>query len=94
MRQRFDLALIYRRARDRFRRYQIDGQPPMPLPETCPVTLDELMTKAVTEFCGGRCARCPDSHRPAFQLSGREVRVNPRPSDDQLLRHLVRAREK
>ena len=43
MRQRFDLALIYRRARHRFPK-QIDGQPPLPLPETCPVTLDELMT--------------------------------------------------
>jgi aminoglycoside 6'-N-acetyltransferase I len=44
MRQRFDLALIYRRARDRFP-LQIDGQPPRLLPDTCPVTLDELMTE-------------------------------------------------
>ena len=42
MRQRLDLALIYRRARHRFPP-QIDGQPPLPLPETCPVTLDELL---------------------------------------------------
>ena len=44
MRQRFDLALIYRRARHRFP-LQIDGQPPRVLPDTCPVTLDELMTE-------------------------------------------------
>jgi hypothetical protein len=23
----------------------IDGQPPLPVPETCPVTLDELLTE-------------------------------------------------
>jgi hypothetical protein len=44
MRQRLDLALIYRRARHRFPQ-QIDGQPPLLLPDTCPVTLDELMTE-------------------------------------------------
>ena len=43
MRQRLDLALIYRRARHRFPK-QIDGQPPLPLPETCPVTIDELLS--------------------------------------------------
>jgi hypothetical protein len=43
MRQRLDVALIYRRARHRFPQ-QIDGQPPLPLPESCPVTLDELLT--------------------------------------------------
>ena len=42
MRQRLDLAMIYRRARHRFPQ-QIDGQPPLPLPENCPVTLDELL---------------------------------------------------
>ncbi|HVC60232.1 MAG TPA: DUF29 domain-containing protein [Acetobacteraceae bacterium] len=44
MRQRLDLALICRRARHRFPR-QIDGQPPLPLPETCPMMLDELLTE-------------------------------------------------
>jgi Domain of unknown function DUF29 len=43
MRQRLDLALIYRRARHRFPP-QTDGQSPLPLPDTCPATLDELMT--------------------------------------------------
>jgi hypothetical protein len=43
MRQRLDVALIYRRARHRFPQ-QIDRQPPLPLPESCPVTLDELLT--------------------------------------------------
>jgi hypothetical protein len=42
MRQRLDLALIYRRARHRFPQ-QIDGQAPLALPETCPVTMDELL---------------------------------------------------
>jgi hypothetical protein len=42
MRQRLDLALIYRRARHRFPP-QIDGQAPVALPETCPMTLDELL---------------------------------------------------
>ena len=44
MRQRLDLALLYRRARHRFPQ-QIDGQPPLPLPETCPLTLDELLSE-------------------------------------------------
>jgi hypothetical protein len=42
MRRRLDLALIYRRARHRFPQ-QIDGQRQLPLPEDCPVTLDELL---------------------------------------------------
>ena len=44
MRQRLDMALIYRRARHRFPQ-QIDGQAPLPLPETCPVALDELLSE-------------------------------------------------
>jgi len=44
MRQRLDLALIYRRARHRFPA-EIDGQPPLPLPETCLVALDDLLTE-------------------------------------------------
>lgn len=44
MRRRLDLALIYRRALHRFPQ-QIDGQPPRPLPESCPVTLDELLDR-------------------------------------------------
>ena len=41
MRQRIDLAKIYRRAL-RIMPDTIDGQPPLPVPPTCPVTLDEL----------------------------------------------------
>jgi hypothetical protein len=42
MRKRIDVAVLYRRA---FRRMPetIDGQPPLPVPEVCPVTLDELL---------------------------------------------------
>ena len=42
MRQRIDMAWIYRSARRRFPQ-QIDGRPP--LPQTCPVTLDELLAE-------------------------------------------------
>jgi len=44
MRQRLDLDWLYRRARHRFPQ-QIDGKPPLPLPEDCPVTLDELLNQ-------------------------------------------------
>ena len=42
MRQRLDLARIYRQAL-RALPHTMDGQPPQPLPETCPATLDELL---------------------------------------------------
>jgi hypothetical protein len=42
MRQRIDLARAYRRAR-RAIPETMDGQAPLPLPETCPFTLDELL---------------------------------------------------
>jgi hypothetical protein len=45
MRQRIDLARIYRRALAGLPD-TIDGQPPLPLPATCPVTLDELLADA------------------------------------------------
>ncbi len=45
MRQRLDLAKIYARAR-RIMPETIDGQPPLPVPETCPMTLDELLDEA------------------------------------------------
>lgn len=48
MRQKLDMAWIYRRARLRFPK-QIDGRPPLPLPETCPVTLDELLEQIVAD---------------------------------------------
>ncbi len=45
MRHRLDMTWIYRKARHRFPQ-QIDGQPLRPLPETCPVTLEELLGEA------------------------------------------------
>lgn len=44
MKQRLDLAWIYRRARHRFPTH-MDGQPPRQLPEICPMTLDELLSE-------------------------------------------------
>ena len=43
MRQRIDVAALYRRALRRMPE-TIDGLPPLPVPETCPVTLDELLS--------------------------------------------------
>jgi hypothetical protein len=42
MRQRLDVAKLYRRAL-RYLPDTIDGQLPLPIPEFCPVTLDELL---------------------------------------------------
>jgi len=42
MRQRIDLGRLYRQALQRMPK-QIDGQPPLPVPQDCPVTLDELL---------------------------------------------------
>jgi 3-methyladenine DNA glycosylase AlkC len=46
MRQRLDLALIYRQAL-RAVPATMDGQPPQPLPDACPATLDELLGDAL-----------------------------------------------
>jgi Domain of unknown function DUF29 len=43
MRQRIDLARLYQRAL-RAVPETIDGQAPLPMPEVCPVTLDELLS--------------------------------------------------
>lgn len=43
MRQRINLARLYRQAL-RGLPDTIDGQPPLPVPELCPVTLDELLS--------------------------------------------------
>jgi hypothetical protein len=43
MRQRIDLAGIYADARKALPE-RMDGQPPQPVPDTCPVTLDELLS--------------------------------------------------
>jgi hypothetical protein len=44
MAQRIDMAKLYR---DALRRMPdtIDGQPPLPVPQVCPVTLDELLSE-------------------------------------------------
>ncbi|HSU05619.1 MAG TPA: DUF29 domain-containing protein [Acetobacteraceae bacterium] len=42
MRQKIDLARLYRRALTELPD-TIDGQPPLPLPEHCPTTLSELL---------------------------------------------------
>jgi hypothetical protein len=42
MRQHIDMEKLYSRAR-RMMPKMIDGQPPLPLPETCPMTLAELL---------------------------------------------------
>jgi len=44
MRQRIDLAKIYRRAL-RGLPDTVDGQPPLPVPEACSMTLDELLAE-------------------------------------------------
>src|SRR4051794_15827631 len=44
MREKIDLAKLYRRARRRVPE-TLDGQPPLPVPEACPVTLDELLSE-------------------------------------------------
>ncbi len=41
-RQRVDVANLYRRALDRMPE-SMDGQPPLPVPDVCPFTLDELL---------------------------------------------------
>ena len=43
MRQRIELARLYRRA-VRILPETIDSQPPLPVPDVCPVTLDELLS--------------------------------------------------
>lgn len=45
MRQRIDLDRVYRQAL-RIMPEAIDGQAPLPVPEACPVTLDELLADA------------------------------------------------
>ena len=48
MRQQIDLAKLYRRALQRMPE-TIDGQAPLPVPEVCPVTLDELLDEGGEE---------------------------------------------
>jgi hypothetical protein len=43
MRQHIDVQELYRRALVAMPD-QIDGQPPLPVPQTCPLTLDELLS--------------------------------------------------
>jgi Domain of unknown function DUF29 len=42
MRQRLEIDRIYKRALQRLPKH-IEGEPPLPVPATCPVTLDELL---------------------------------------------------
>ncbi|HET6240312.1 MAG TPA: DUF29 domain-containing protein [Acetobacteraceae bacterium] len=44
MRQRIDIARIYRQAL-RALPETMDGQPPQPVPESCPLTLEELLAE-------------------------------------------------
>lgn len=44
MRQRIDMAKVYRRAL-RAMPETIDDQPPLPVPDICPVTLEELLAE-------------------------------------------------
>jgi hypothetical protein len=44
MRQRIDVADLYAKAL-RVLPETVDGQPPLPVPTTCPVTLDELLSE-------------------------------------------------
>ena len=43
MRQRIDLDRAYRRARRNAMQTNVDGRPPLPLPDTCPFSLDQLL---------------------------------------------------
>ena len=52
MRQRIDVADLYASALRAMPR-RIDGQPPSPVPETCPDTLDQLLS-------GAACAMFPE----------------------------------
>lgn len=42
MRQRMDVDALYRRALDQMPD-TVDGQPPLPVPRECPVTLDKVL---------------------------------------------------
>lgn len=44
MRQAIDVGVLYRRAR-RLLPDMIDGNPSLPVPEECPMTLDELLAE-------------------------------------------------
>ena len=46
MRQRIDVPALYQRAR-RYMPETIDGQPPLPVPDACTVTLDDLLGDSV-----------------------------------------------
>jgi Domain of unknown function DUF29 len=48
MRQRINIAKLYRRAL-RILPETVDGLPPLPVPPTCPVTLDELLSEGADD---------------------------------------------
>jgi Domain of unknown function DUF29 len=45
MRSRLDVPVLYQAERIRVGRRTVAGQPPRPLPETCPFTLDDLIAQ-------------------------------------------------
>jgi len=45
MRQKVDLQRLYRIAREQVAAATYDGRDPLPSPETCPFTLDQLLTE-------------------------------------------------
>jgi hypothetical protein len=53
MRQKIDVNAIYAKAL-RLLPEKIDGQPPLPVPEQCPVTLDELLSEDWPAIIGSR----------------------------------------
>jgi hypothetical protein len=59
MRQRLDIPTLYQQARRAVSRMRIDGQPPDPLRDSCPFTLDDLLSGDTDELI----ARL-DMHQP------------------------------
>jgi hypothetical protein len=52
MRQRLDIVGLYQQARKAVNRMRIDGQPPEPLSDDCPYTLDDLLSGDTDELVG------------------------------------------
>lgn len=50
MRQRLDIPALYERSLRAVSRMRIDGRPPEALPQTCPFTLEELLTGDTDEL--------------------------------------------
>ena len=50
MPQKLDLEAIYDRARTQVAPLRLNGMPPRPSPQTCPVTFDQLLTAACADL--------------------------------------------